>query len=84
MIIKTLTGTELTIPCQASMTVSELKWKIHEMDESLPDEIRLVYRGKQLEDDQELEELNIGYGDTVHTLKRLRGGGKIARKNIVV
>jgi hypothetical protein len=56
------------------MTVIELKHKIEEADQTPLDQQRLVYNGKQLEDERTLDYYNIVKDTVIHIILRIRGG----------
>ncbi|KAF9354840.1 hypothetical protein BGX34_010784 [Mortierella sp. NVP85] len=56
------------------MTVSNLKCAIQDAKGYSVYDWRLVFRGKQLEDERPLREYNIHHESTVHLVQRLRGG----------
>lgn len=71
--VKTLTGETLEVPIRLSHTVRELKVAIHTKSGVPPEQVRLIFCGKLLEDLRRLEEYNIGYEATLHMVLRLRG-----------
>ena len=75
MYVKTLTGKTLHIKeLHPYDTVEELKAKIQDADGIPPDQQRLVFAGKQLEDETTLFEHNLHEGAMLHLVLRLRGG----------
>ena len=80
--VRLASGRTITLIVNPFELIYNIKLIIQEKEGIPPDQQRLIFAGKQMEDNKTLNDYNIKKDSSIHELRRLKGGGVSYRKEI--
>ncbi|VVT54127.1 uncharacterized protein SAPINGB_P003920 [Magnusiomyces paraingens] len=72
--LKSLTGANIKIEVEPKDTPADIKEMVQQKEGIPPEQQKLIWDGKQMDDNKTIEEYKISAGATLHLVLALRGG----------
>ena len=73
--VRFLCGKGVDLACGLDDTIADVKSMVEGKLELLPEIQKLIFKGGEVKDGKTLKDCGIHYGDTLHLVRRLTGGG---------
>merc|ERR1711991_693903 len=74
LFVKSINGKTRTVVVNNTDTIRQIKEQIRDKEGINPDEQRLIYAGKNLDDTKTVADYNLSADATLHLVLRVRGG----------
>jgi ubiquitin len=74
LVVKSITGTSITVDVEHTDKIKDIKLAIQEKEGIPYEQQRIIYAGRSLADDKNIEEYKIQAGNVLHMVLQLRGG----------
>ena len=72
--VKTLSGKTMTVEVEPDESIEMLKERIRAQEGTPPEQQRIIFGGKQLDNTKSISDYNIDKDSTLHLVLRLKGG----------
>lgn len=76
--VKSISGKTRTLTVSRTDTIAQIKAQIRDKEGIAPEEQRLIFAGKNLEDTKTVADYNLTADTTLHLVLRVRGGNNEA------
>lgn len=77
LFVKSINGKTRTVTVNSTDTILTIKEKIRDKEGVAPEEQRLIYAGKNLDDSKTAADYNLTAESTLHLVLRVRGGNAV-------
>uniref|UniRef100_A0A915AM32 Ubiquitin-like protein NEDD8 n=1 Tax=Parascaris univalens TaxID=6257 RepID=A0A915AM32_PARUN len=82
--VKTLTGKEIELDIEPNDKVERIKEKVEEKEGIPPPQQRLIFAGKQMNDEKTAQDYKVVGGSVLHLVLALRGGARVTLSGLPI